>query len=348
MLMKHSSLPPLDSELGRNIQSELDQKTKPLASLGRLEELALRLGQIQNRKRPELSRPHLLVFAGDHGIAAHGVSPFPQSVTAAMVRNFAQGGAAINVLTRTLGWELALVNSGTIEAIDCPEVLDRRMGAGTESYLLGPAMSQEQYAEALRIGAAVFDDLYAKGCRLLALGEMGIGNSSSAALLIHYLCDAPLDSVLSRGAGCNDQELAHKAKTLEAVRLHHGSLDDPDEILRRFGGFEMVMAAGSMLAAAAKRVPVVIDGLIMSSVALAAIKARPGLEDFLIFAHRSSADGHARLLEHLGVSPLLDLGMRLGEGSGAALALPLLQSAVAILNEMATFASAEVASRLES
>ncbi len=347
-MMIQADLPLLSQALQDHIQAQLDQKTKPLGSLGRIEELAVRMATIQDTDQPELTRPTLVVFAGDHGIAQAGVSPFPQSVTVAMVRNFASGGAAINVLTRALGWELVLVNSGTLEETPFPGVWDRRLGAGTRSFDQEAAVQPDEYSRALAAGAAVARDLHANGCRLLALGEMGIGNSSAAAMLIHYLCDAPLASVISRGAGCDDQQLENKLKVLEAARQFHGPIEEPDEVLRRFGGFEMIMAAGCMLEAARLRMPIVIDGLIMSSAALAAIKACPNLLAYTVFAHRSSALGHDILLEHLGQKPLLDLGMRLGEGSGAALALPLLQSSVAILRDMATFASAEVASRIET
>ncbi len=336
-------LPALDHRLQLSLQAALDAKTKPLGSLGRLEELALRLGLIQGSSRPQIDRPTLIVFAGDHGLCAEaGVSPYPQAVTQAMVRNFASGGAAINVLARQLGWQLQIVDSGVAEVCPFPEVEDLAIARSTKSCLRTAAMTVPQYHEALSRGAHLMRKHFDQGTRLLACGDMGIGNSSAAALILHELLGMPLETVISRGAGCDDLQLTKKLHILEKVVAQHGTLSDPELVLQHYAGFEMVMAVGAMLEAARLRVPVLVDGLILSSAVYAAIKVQPRLADFLIFAHRSSATGHDALLADLGVTPLLDLGMRLGEGTGAALALPIVQSAVAILNEMATFASADV------
>lgn len=346
-MLKNWRLPYLDKKLAAEIQSRFDQKTKPLGSLGRLETLAAQLGMIQGRVDPELARPTLLLCAGDHGVASqHAVSPYPVSVTAAMLENLAAGGAAANVLARQLGWELLLVDSGSLAPHVPPGVLDRKVQRGTHDYCTEAAMDQSAYTLALEHGAALVAEQHARGMRLLALGEMGIGNSAAAALLIHGLCDRPLAEVVSRGAGCSDEELRQKTAVLERALLRHGPLSAPDQLLQTYGGFEMVMLAGAMLEAASRRVPILIDGLIVSSVALAAVRAQPELLDFLIFAHRSAATGHRLVLEELGAEPLLDLGMRLGEGTGAALALPLLESALALLRDMATFESAAVAGRV--
>ncbi len=340
-------LESLGSQKSLLIQSSFDQKTKPQGSLGRLEELAAQIGKIQDREQPSLDRPSLLLFAGDHGVAgAHSVSPYPQSVSAAMLRNLAEGGAAASVLSRQLGWELVLINAGTLEALESSRILDRRIAPGTRDFCQQRSMDKDQYERALEIGADVLRAQYRAGCRLLALGEMGIGNSAAAAMIIHSLCEQPLQRAVSRGAGCNDQELERKLGVLQAARDFHGPLSDVDLILQTYAGFEMVMVAGAMMEAAALRVPIVIDGLIISSVALAAVKAQPALKDYLIFAHKSAALGHQAILDELGVKPLLDLEMRLGEGTGAALVLPILQSAVALLAEMASFASAAVPVRL--
>jgi nicotinate-nucleotide--dimethylbenzimidazole phosphoribosyltransferase len=337
-----------DFSLAPALQAELDQKTKPLHSLGRLETLALQVGLVQQSLKPRIEKPTLLVFAGDHGIAQAGVSPFPQTVTGAMVRNFSQGGAAINVLTRELGWDLRLINAGTLEPTPWAHVQDRRLGPGTRNILHEAAMTQEELERALATGAELIRQLKAESCNTVAFGEMGIGNSSSAALLIHGLCDIGLDEAVSRGAGCDDAQLQNKRACLEEALRKHGRITDPMEALRVFGGFELAMITGATLAAAEAGMLILVDGLIASAAVLVAAKAYPDVKPYLVFAHRSAADGHAALLLHLNVEPLLNLGMRLGEGTGAALALPLVQAAAAILSDMATFASAEVEGRVKS
>jgi nicotinate-nucleotide--dimethylbenzimidazole phosphoribosyltransferase len=342
----HISSP--DSSFAEALQTEMDKKTKPLHSLGRLESLAIQIGLIQRTLKPRIEKPSLLVFAADHGIAEAGVSPYPQSVTGAMVRNFSRGGAAINVLTREMGWDLHLINAGTLEPTPWPSVQEHRLGAGTRNMLDGPAMTDTEFVQGLSIGAGLVGKLKAQGCNTIAFGEMGIGNSSSAALLLHCLCDISLDAAVSRGAGCDEAQLQNKRACLGEVMRKHGRITDPLEALRVFGGYELTMIAGAALAAAENHMLIVVDGLIASAAILVAVKAYPQLKPYLIFAHRSSAAGHTALLQHLEVEPLLDLGMRLGEGTGAALALPLLRSAAAILSDMATFASAEVEGRVPS
>lgn len=342
------NLPTPDHALTARLQEAIDSKTKPLHSLGYMETLAMQIGLAQNTLTPKITQPSLLVFAADHGLARAGVSPYPQSVTGAMVRNFANGGAAINVLTRQLGWDLHLINAGTLEPTPWEGVADRRLGPGTRNMLDAAAMTAAELEKALELGAEAVRSLHEKGCNTIALGEMGIGNSSSAALLIHCLADIPLEEAISRGAGCNDEQLLKKQELLEKVLAKHGRITEPLQALQFFGGFELAMIAGAALAAAEKRMLVLVDGLIASAAILVALKAEPALEPYLIFAHESAALGHRALLEHLNARPLLKLDMRLGEGTGAALALPLVQSAAALLCDMATFASAEVAGRVES
>jgi nicotinate-nucleotide--dimethylbenzimidazole phosphoribosyltransferase len=324
------------------LQTEMDHKTKPLHSLGRLEDLAIQIGLVQGTLKPRIEKPSLLVFAADHGVARSGVSPYPQSVTGAMVRNFSNGGAAINVITRELGWHLHLINAGTLEPTPWPGVLDRRLGPGTRNMLEEAAMTPAEFTQALRSGQELVQNLKKEGCNTVAFGEMGIGNSSAAALLIHCLCDVPLAEAISRGAGCDDEQLQNKRERLEEALKKHGRITAPLEALRIYGGFELAMIAGAALTAAAERMLIVVDGLIASAAILAALKAYPEMKPYLVFGHRSAAAGHAALLEHLKVEPLLDLNMRLGEGTGAALVLPLLRTAAALLASMATFATAEV------
>ncbi|MCX6129691.1 MAG: nicotinate-nucleotide--dimethylbenzimidazole phosphoribosyltransferase [Proteobacteria bacterium] len=342
------SIPTLDKDLPRLLQDEINGKTKPLGSLGQLEHLALQIGHIQGTLKPKIQKPSLLIFAADHGVVKAGVSPYPQSVTASMLKNFAAGGAAINVLARQLGWELKLINSGTVEALDLPGVIDLRIGSGTHNFLEKPAMSQAELEQAIRTGAELIHELAKQGCNTVAFGEMGIGNSSSAALLIHCLADVPMAKAVSRGAGCNELQFKRKQDVLEQACQLHGRITEAFEALRVFGGFELAMIVGAALAAAEHKMLILVDGLIVSSAILVALKAYPSLQTYLVFAHCSAAQGHKEMLEYIGARPLLNLDLQLGEGSGAALALPLVQSAVAILQDMASFASAEIAEKIES
>ncbi len=342
-MMKHFNIAPVDLSLKPKLLAAWDQKTKPRGSLGRLEELGVQLGLIQGTVTPQIQRPVMMVFAGDHGLAAEkAVSPYPQTVTAAMVANFASGGAAINVLSECFGWHLQLINSGVAIPVSDTRVLPQAIAFGTQSTLHGPAMTKAQYQLALDRGATLMRFHFAEGCRLLGCGEMGIGNSSAAALLLHYLTGAPLEAVVSRGAGCDDLQLKEKFDTLSQICQRHGMLTDPEQILQHFAGFEMVMMVGAILQAAEFKVPVLLDGLIVTSACLAALKIQPSLRDYLIFAHRSAAQGHDLCLEAMQAHPLLDLGLRLGEGSGAALALPLLKASCSLMSDMATFSSASV------
>lgn len=329
--------------LRESLQEAIDQKTKPLRSLGLMEELALRIGLIQASLRPQITNPTLIVFAGDHGIAAEAVSPYPQSVTAAMVQNFANGGAAINVFTRQLGWTLKLVDAGTLQASSHPAVIDRRIGAGTRNFLHENALTENELKACFSVAGDLVKELARGGCNLLALGEMGIGNTSSAAMLIHCLAGIPLECAVSRGAGCNDEQLQRKFAVLSRALAERGATANPWEALQRFGGFEIAMISAAFLQGAALGMTLLVDGVIASAAALAAIRLNPAVKDYMIFAHASAAQGHSELLEHLAVRALLQLDMRLGEGTGAALSLPLLQCAVAMLRDMATFESAQIA-----
>jgi nicotinate-nucleotide--dimethylbenzimidazole phosphoribosyltransferase len=326
---------------------QINQKTKPLGALGRLETLALQLGLIQNTERPVLQQQTMLVFAGDHGIVAEGVSPYPQAVTAQMVLNFLNGGAAINVFARQHGFQLHVIDSGVNAVFDPhPLLIDAKLGMGTLSFLHHPAMTPEECTQAITRGAAIARDAIAQGCNVLALGEMGIGNTSSASCLMSVLCGLPLHQCVGRGTGLNDKGLDHKLSVLTtALQTHHVDAKDPLQVLSVFGGFEIAMMTGALLAAAEARVTLLIDGFIATSALLVAAKLYPQVLDYCVFAHCSDENGHGKMLEHLNVQPLLHLSLRLGEGTGAVLAYPLLQSAVAFLNEMASFESAGVSGK---
>jgi nicotinate-nucleotide--dimethylbenzimidazole phosphoribosyltransferase len=331
-----------DAAAGADVQRRLDEKTKPRGSLGGLERLAVRIAGIQRTSTPVLGTPVVVVCAADHGVAAEGVSAYPSSVTAQMVANYAAGGAAVSVLARRAGARLVVVDCGVAEPLPVPGVLDRRLGAGTASMLRGPAMSRELAISALETGIGLAGELL-EGAGCVALGEMGIGNSTAAAALCCALAGATPEQACGRGTGLDDEGLARKRDVVaRALALHQPSRDDAVGVLAAVGGFELGVLAGLALGAAGRGVPVLVDGYPASSAVLVAAALSPALPASLIAAHRSSEPGHRIVLDKLGLHPLLDLELRLGEGSGAALALPLLGASLAILDEMATFASAGV------
>jgi nicotinate-nucleotide--dimethylbenzimidazole phosphoribosyltransferase len=354
-----------DAEVGRAVQARLDLKTKPRGSLGGLERLAVRIASIQRSETPSLGRPVVIVCAADHGVAAEGVSAFPSSVTAQMVANYAAGGAAVSVLARHAGAGLVVVDCGVAEPLPVPGVLDRRIAAGTASMLAGPAMTRDQAIQALATGIALADEQLGEA-GVVALGEMGIGNSTAAAALTCALTGADPALACGRGTGLDDEGLARKidvvTRALAANGLNTGvwpatcgsdpgiegvtpgiaDRPDPIDVLAAVGGFELGVLAGLAIGAAGRHIPVLVDGYPASAAVLVAAALAPELPHSLIAAHRSSEPGHRIVLEALGLHPLLDLELRLGEGSGAALALPLLGAALKILDEMATFESAGV------
>lgn len=343
----HFAVPPVDRSLEAELQRKIDAKTKPLGALGRLEELALRLGLVQNSLTPSLDRPHLLVCAGDHGAAKAGVSAYPQDVTWQMVENFLAGGAAVNVLAEQAGMELLVADAGVAHDFGVREgLVDAKIAPGTANYLEGPAMSETQCRRALDRGAAIVRGLANAGCRVIGFGEMGIGNTAAASLITHCLTGTPLAECVGRGTGLNDAGLARKRELLgRALGIWEEKSDDPVAVLTRFGGYEIAMLAGAMLAAAEARMLLIIDGFIVTSALLAARAIQPAVLDYCVFAHRSGEPGHSAQLAWLDVEPLLELDLRLGEGTGAALAYPLVAAACAFLNHMASFESAGVSNK---
>ena len=350
--MHSINIAAIDNSVVKALQNKIDQKTKPLGSLGRLESLALQLGLIQNTLSPQITAPHILVCAGDHGAAKAGVSAYPQEVTWQMVENFLAGGAAINVLARQAGATLVVADAGVAHDFASdgnvrPNLLDAKVAHGTANYLEGAAMTAEQRILAMAHGAVVAKQVAAKGCNMLGFGEMGIGNTASASLITHCLTGVALEHCIGRGTGLDDAGLVRKQALLaQALTLYKGPRDDAYAVLERFGGFEIAMLAGAMLAAAELRMTLLIDGFIVTAALLVAHKLAPGILEYCVFAHRSGEPGHGIQLDHLKAQPLLDLGMRLGEGTGGALALPLLNAACAFMNEMASFESAAVSEKL--
>ncbi|MBS3936732.1 MAG: nicotinate-nucleotide--dimethylbenzimidazole phosphoribosyltransferase [Sulfuritalea sp.] len=340
---------PVAGTLDAALAAKIDGKTKPPGSLGRLEALAFQIGRVRGTLAPTLNRPQLVVFAGDHGAARAGISAYPQEVTWQMVENFLAGGAAINVFARANGIALTIVDAGVAHDFGRREnLVDAKVGAGgTASYLDGAAMTAEECERALARGAALAGKLAADGCEVVGFGEMGIGNTASAALITHCLSGQPLAACVGRGTGLDDAGLARKRALLQqALDLWPERNADPLAVLARYGGFEIAMMAGAMLAAAQRRLLVLVDGFICGSAALVAARIAPAFLDYAVFSHLSREPGHRLQLAALGVEPLLDLDLRLGEGTGAALAWPLVRAACAFLDEMASFASAGVAAKL--
>jgi nicotinate-nucleotide--dimethylbenzimidazole phosphoribosyltransferase len=339
---------PAGRSLDAALRAKIDGKTKPPGSLGRLETLALQIGRVQQTLTPTLDRPHIVVFAGDHGAARHGISAYPQEVTWQMVENFLAGGAAINVFTRANGLELAVVDAGVAHDFgDRPGLINAKVGpAGTASYLAGAAMTAGQCATAIENGAAIVDRLHEEGCNVVGCGEMGIGNTASASLITHCLAGAPLATCIGRGTGLDDAGLARKRQVLQqALDAWPERSDAPLAVLARFGGFEIAMMTGAMLAAAQRKMLILVDGFICGAAALVAAKLAPAFLDYAVFCHASAEPGHRVQLAALGAEPLMTLELRLGEGTGAALAWPLVRAACAFLCEMASFDSAGVAEK---
>ena len=345
-----------DGELARRVRHALDSKTKPPGSLGRLEALALQFALVQDRPDPRVAHAEVRVFAGDHGVVAEGVSPYPQAVTAQMVANFLGGGAAISVLARQFEARLAVVDAGVAAPLGAhPMLLARRIADGTANFAQGPAMSGAQAVAALSAGVAMGRELAAQS--VLVVGEMGIGNTTSSAALMAALTGLDAAECVGRGTGVDEAGLARKAAVVRkalAVNSLEGRPPEsfgavsPEAALRALaavGGFEIAMMAGAMLGAASVRALVVVDGFIATAAAAVALAMDAALKPFLVFAHVSAEAPHARWLARIEAEPLLSLGLRLGEGSGAVLALPLLRAACALLAEMATFDSAGVSDR---
>lgn len=336
----------IDTRAAEGARARQQTLTKPPGSLGDLEMLAIRLAGWQRRECPGVERVHITVFAGDHGIAAEGVSAFPQAVTGEMLRNFARGGAAISVLARSIGASLEVVNLGTVSPV-AGGAHDSWLGPGTASFARDAAMSETQLAAALDAGRQSVERAVAASAQLYIGGEIGIGNTTAAAALACALLQAAPGALAGPGTGLDAAGVARKAAVIsQSLERHAGALRSAPEILRRLGGFEIAALAGAYVRCAQVGLPAVIDGFIATAAALIARRLRPGAEAWWLFSHRSREPGHAALLAALEAQPLLDLGMRLGEGSGAATVVPLLRIACELHRGMTTFAEAGVSERL--
>lgn len=334
------------TELSEKIQHKINTKTKPLGSLGTLEIIAKQICEIQEALSPKLVKPTALIFAGDHGIAEEGVSPFPQEVTFQMVMNFLNKGAAINVFTKQNSIDLNVIDAGV--NFDFPksdELVDLKVRKGTRNALKENAISDVEYDLAVKNASDYISTLHKTGSNCVMFGEMGIANTSSAALIMHYITSVPINTCTGRGTGMDNEGLIKKASILSKVIDRNPILSEPDEIAKAVGGYEIIMIMASILRAAELKMLVLIDGFIVTSALLLAHKINPLVLEYCIFTHLSDENAHGLMLKHLHAKPLLKLGMRLGEGTGAAISFPLIQSAVNFINEMSSFEQAEVSNK---
>ena len=338
---------PLDPAILRAAQARLDDLTKPPGSLGRLEEVAKRLAGIQGTTRPSIRKKRVYTLAGDHGVTEEGVSAYPKEVTAQMVLNFLRGGAAINVLARHAGAEITVVDIGVDHDFGgVAGLVHAKVGRGTRNLARGPAMTREEALRAIGVGVRLAEEAAGDGVDLLAMGEMGIGNTTPAAALLAAFAGLPPEEVVGRGTGVDDQGLQRKARAIrKGLEVNRPDLADPIDVLHKLGGYEIAGMAGMCLGAAARRMAVVVDGFISTSAAMVAWHLAPAVQEHLFLSHRSQEQAHIRMLDHLGQEPLLVLELRLGEGTGAALALSIVEASAKILSEMATFSEAGVSNR---
>ena len=375
--MKTFNIKPVSRNMQTEIQDKIDNLNKPKGSLGRLEELAMQVCLVQQTLSPSLAHPCHLLLGGDHGIEREGVSVSPREVTWQQMINFTRGGGGVNMFCRQHGFKLRIVDVGVdYDFSSVPSIIDRKIARGTRNFLYEPAMSEEEFNRAISIGSDLVDDCLAEGCRVLSIGEMGIANTSPSSIWMSLFGNIPLKDCIGAGAGLASEGIRHKYEVLakaidnfrvksEELRLKnksnnsesernsdsslftlHSSLStlrsSLDEVIRYFGGFEMVAAIGAMLRAAEQHVLILVDGFIMTACAIAAIRLYPAAQDYMIFTHCGDESGHKRMLDIVGAKPLLNLGLRLGEGTGALCAFPIVDSAVRMMNEMNNFQNAKI------
>ena len=334
-----------DESLRPAIQAKIDNLNKPKGSLGRLEELAMQICLIQQTLSPALSHPSHLLLGGDHGIEREGVSVSPREVTWQQMINFTRGGGGVNMFCRQHDFKLRIVDVGVdYDLSSVPGIIDRKIARGTKNFLYEPAMTEEEFDRAIEVGAALVDDCIAEGCKVLSIGEMGIGNTSPSSIWMHLFGNIPLKDCIGAGAGLNNDGIRHKYEILSKAveRFISHEVRNACEILRYFGGFEMIAAIGAMLRAAECHLIILVDGFIMTACALAAILLYPASQDYMIFTHCGDENGHRMMLDIVDARPLLNLGLRLGEGTGALCAYPIIDSAVRMINEMNNFDNAKI------
>ena len=340
---------PLDEEAMASARARQDSLTKPLGSLGRLEELSVQIAGISRQGQPQINRKAIITMAGDHGVVAEGVSAYPQEVTPQMVYNFLRGGAGINVLARHVGARVVVVDVGVASDLEPhPDLVSMKVAKGTRNMALGPAMTREEARQALEVGINVLEAEVAKGLDIVGTGDMGIGNTTASSAITSVFTGCTVAMATGRGTGLNDAQLGHKIEVIRrALEVNQPDPTDAFGVLMAVGGLEIAGLAGVILGAAANRIPVVLDGFISGAAALVACGICPQAREFLIPAHRSVEIGHRAIFEHLRIRPLLDMDLRLGEGTGAALAISIAEASVKVLSEMATFGEAGVSEALE-
>ena len=348
--MRQFNIQFTDKSLAENIQKKIDHLNKPKGSLGRLEEVALQICLIQHSLSPSLHHPCHLLLGGDHGIEREGVSVSPREVTWQQMINFTHGGGGVNMFCRQHGFALRIVDVGVDHDLSGVKgVIDRKIARGTRNFLHEAAMSQQEYDRAIQVGVDLVDDCIADGCQVLSVGEMGIANTSPSSIWMSLFGNIPLEECIGAGAGLNNPGIEHKRAVLARALQHYRQTwpgDTPkvnaEDVIRYFGGFEMVAAIGAMLRGAERGLVVLVDGFIMTACAIAAIRLHPASQDYMIFTHCGDESGHRRMLDIVGAQPLLNLGLRLGEGTGALCAFPIIDSAVRMINEMNNFDTAKI------
>ena len=344
--MKHFDIHPINKSLTAAIQEKIDNLNKPKGALGRLEEIAMQVCLIQESLTPSLAHPCHLLFGGDHGIEREDVSVSPREVTWQQMKNFTQGGGGVNMFCRQHGFKLRIVDVGVDYDLSTVDgIIDRKIARGTKNFLYEPAMSVTEFEQAIAVGSELVDDCIAEGCEVLCIGEMGIANTSPSSIWMSLLGDIPLADCIGAGAGLDSPGIQHKYEVLSKAINHYIATEPqptPITPLRYFGGFEMIAAIGAMLRAAEQHLVVLIDGFIMTACAAATIQLYPASKDYMIFTHCGDESGHKRMLDMLGAKPLLHLGLRLGEGTGALCSFPIIDSAVRMINEMNNFDNAQI------
>ena len=344
--MRTFNIKPVDRSLQSAIQEKIDNLNKPQGSLGRLEELALQVCLIQHTLEPTLTHPCHLLLGGDHGIEREGVSVSPREVTWQQMINFTHGGGGVNMFCRQHGFTLRIVDVGVdydLSGVD--GIIDRKIARGTRNFLYEPAMSETEFDHAIQVGADLVDDCVSEGSRVLSIGEMGIANTSPSSIWMHLFCHIPLQECIGAGAGLDVHGIRHKYEVLSQAVANYKASTKQEQLegtLSYFGGFEMVAAIGAMLRAAERHLIILVDGFIMTACALAATRLYPAAQDYMVFAHSGDESGHQRMLDAMHAKPLLHLGLRLGEGTGALCAFPLIDSAVRMVNEMNNFDNAKI------
>jgi nicotinate-nucleotide--dimethylbenzimidazole phosphoribosyltransferase len=344
--MKNFNIEPISTDKVSELQHIIDNKTKPLGALGRLEEVAMHIGCLQNTLSPTINKPTIVIFAGDHGITAEGVSPYPREVTYQMVLNFLGGGAAINVFANQHQIALKIVDAGVFDNFDPhPQLINAKIGSSTRNFVIEPAMTEEECEQAIHKGADIVAQTHAEGCNTIGFGEMGIGNTSSSAAIMHLLTDIPLEACVGSGTGLDENGIRHKIHILTKAIADRNITKTPLTVLNTFGGFEIAMMVGAYLQAAESKMLILVDGFIATAALLVAVKLYPNLLGYCIFTHQSQEKGHQKLLQALKAQPLCHLEMRLGEGTGIAVTFPIIIAAVKFLNEMASFETAGVSKK---